>query len=260
MAYQTIKTDQDGGAFVITLNRPKVKNAISTVTMGEIMDAAAKAEADETVLAVVITGGPEYFAAGADLNDALAIDTTRERLDYFRRWHRLCAALENLDKPVIAAIEGFCITGGLELALACDMRFAGEGASFALTSSKIGTVPGAGGTQRLPRVVGPAHAMEIMMTGVPLDCAEAARIGLINRAVAKGGALDHVKEMIRVFAQRGPLSLRLIKRAVHKGLQMDMDSALDYETFLVTTIYGSADRKEGISAFLEKRQAAFKGD
>ncbi|MHA1113761.1 MAG: enoyl-CoA hydratase/isomerase family protein [Alphaproteobacteria bacterium] len=260
MAYETILTRRDGGALLITLNRPKVKNAISTVSMDEIREAAQGAESDDKVRAVVITGGPDYFAAGADLNDALAIDTTRERIGYFDRWHKLCFALETLEKPVIAAIEGFCITGGLEMALACDMRFAGEGSSFAITSAKIGTVPGAGGTQRLPRIIGPARAMEMLMRADPIDAAEAERIGLINRKVAKGGALAHVMEMIEIFAERGPLSLRLIKRAVQNGMQMDMKSAIDYETFLVTTIYGSDDRKEGISAFLDKRQASFKGD
>jgi len=259
MAYETILTKKDSGALLITLNRPKVKNAISTVAMDEIREAAQAAETDDAVRAVVITGGPDYFAAGADLNDALAIDTTRERIGYFDRWHKLCFALETLDKPVIAAIEGFCITGGLELAIACDMRFAGEGSSFAITSAKIGTVPGAGGTQRLPRLIGPARAMEMLMRAEPIDAAEAESIGLINRKVAKGGALDHVMGMIDVFAGRGPLSLRLIKRAVQTGAELPFAEALGLERELQQRLFTSADAKEGIAANREKRAPSFSG-
>ncbi|MBI3918388.1 MAG: enoyl-CoA hydratase/isomerase family protein [Betaproteobacteria bacterium] len=180
-------------------------------------------------------------------------------IDYFRRWHRLNTAIEELAKPVIAAIEGFCITGGLEFALACDLRVAGEGASFAVTSSRIGTVAGAGGTQRLPRIVGLAHALDILFSAEPIDAREAHRIGLINRLAAKGGALEAAKKLVGVYAQRAPLSLALAKRAVHRGMQMDLASGIDLETFLVTTIYGTQDKQEGISAFPEKRTAQFKG-
>ena len=149
----------------------------------------------------------KYFSAGADLNDALAISGAADGLAYFKRWHKLCDVFENLVKPVFAAIEGFCMTGGCELALACDMRVAGEGSSFAITSSKIGTVAGAGGTQRLPRIVGPAKALEIMFSADPIDADEAHRIGLVNRLVAKGGtAVDEAKAMVKVYENRAPLA------------------------------------------------------
>ena len=160
---------------------------------------------------------------------------------------------------MIAAIEGFCITGGLEFALACDLRIAGEGASFAITSSKIGTVAGAGGTQRLPRIVGMAHALDILFSADPIDAKEAYRIGLINRLTPKGEALNSAKALVKTYAQRAPLSLALVKRAVHRGMQMDLASAIEFETYLVTTIYGTEDKQEGISAFLEKRTPKFKG-
>ncbi len=260
MTYEFITTERRGAAFVITLHRPEKRNAINVQTMEELIAAAAAAEANEAVRAIVITGGKTFFSAGADLNDALAVSGAAEGTEYFARWHRLTRTLEDLAKPVLAAIEGFCMTGGLELALACDIRIAGEGASFAVTSSRIGTVAGAGGTQRLPRLVGPAKALEILFSAEPIDAAEAYRIGLVNRLAAKGRALEEAIRMIRVYERRAPLSLAWAKRAVYRGLQMDLDSALAFETFLATAVYGTHDRKEGISAFLEKREPKFRGE
>jgi enoyl-CoA hydratase/carnithine racemase len=259
MSYETIKTEKDSAAFVITLNRPERRNAISLATMGDLIHAAQSADSDPAIRGIIVTGGLGYFSAGADLNDALAISSAAEGLAYFKRWHALCDVFENLSKPVIAAIEGFCMTGGCEFAMACDLRVAGAGASFAITSSKIGTVAGAGGTQRLARLVGPSKALEILFEANPIDHVEAHRIGLVNRITPKGGALDQAKAMIRVYEERAPLSLAFAKRVVHRGLQMDLASALEFEAFLVTTIYSTADRKEGISAFLEKRNAKFAG-
>ena len=259
MAYKNITTSRDGSSFIITFNRPQRRNAISIATMDELIDAAQTADQEANVRGIIVTGGKEYFSAGADLNDALAIKGASDGLGYFKRWHKLCDVFENLSKPALAAIEGFCMTGGCEFALACDIRIAGEGSTFAITSAKIGTVAGAGGTQRLARLVGAAKAIEIMFSADPIDATEAHRIGLINRKVAKGSALDEAKAMIRGYENRAPLSLAFIKRVVYRGLQMDLASALEFEAFLVTTIYGSEDRKEGISAFLEKRQAKFKG-
>jgi enoyl-CoA hydratase/carnithine racemase len=258
--FTNIKTEVEGPAYVITLNRPQRRNAISIETMDELMAAAKDAEDTKGVSGVIITGGEQYFSAGADLNDALAISSSKEAVDYFHRWHRLNATLERLAKPVIAAVEGFCMTGGCELALACDIRIAAEGASFGITSSRIGTVPGAGGSQRLPRIIGTAKALELLFSAESVDAQEAHRIGLVNRLVPRGRALAEAKAMIAVYAERAPLSLAWDKRAVYQGMQMDLASGLELETFLVSTIYMSNDRKEGISAFLEKRKAAFKGN
>ncbi len=259
MNYETISLAHDGPSCVITLNRPDKRNAISVQMMDELMAALKAAESESSVRGVVITGGPAFFAAGADLNEALQVKTAPQGTQYFKRWHRLNSTLEELAKPVIAAIEGFCITGGLELALACDLRVAAEGSTFAITSARIGTVAGAGGTQRLPRIVGIAHALDILFAADPIDAAHAYRIGLINRLTPKGGALEGAKALVDVYAQRAPLSLALVKRAVHRGMQMDLASAIELETFIVTTIYGTEDKQEGISAFLEKRTARFKG-
>jgi len=259
MTYETIKVEQDGPACVVTMNRPERRNAVSLKMMDELLAAAGAAEADPAQRAMIITGGESYFSAGADLNEALQVKGGDAGAKYFGSWHRLTRGLETVDLPVIAAIEGFCVTGGLEMALACDIRVGAEGSSYGVTSSRIGTVAGAGGTQRLPRIVGPAKALEMLFSAESIDAAEAHRIGLINRLVPKGGALMAAKEMVGVYTQRAPLSLGFVSFAVYGGLQMDLDSGLEFETFLVSTIYNTEDKHEGISAFLEKRTAVFKG-
>lgn len=259
MSFQTILTETDGSAYVIKLNRPAVRNAISIRMTHEIGEACRIGESDAAVRGVVITGGPEYFSSGADLNEALAIKSFVDAFTHMKTWEALTDTIEQLQKPVLAAVEGFCITGAWELAMACDIRVAGEGASFMLTGSRIGTVPGGGGTQRLPREVGLGRALEIHFAAEPIDAAEAYRIGAVNRLVAKGGALAEAKKMVRGYEKRAPLSLAMAKRAVRAGMQMDMKSAIEYERFLVTAVYGTEDRKEGISAFLDKRAPQFKG-
>lgn len=259
MAYETILTETDGGAFVITMNRPAKRNAMSIKMTHEIAEALRLADADAAVRGVIITGGTEFFSAGADLNEALAIKTLTDAFKHMKQWEALTSTIENLGKPVIAAVEGFCVTGAWELAMACDIRVAGEGASFMLTGSRIGTVPGGGGTQRLPREVGLGRALEIHFSAEPIDGREAYRIGAVNRLVPAGQAIAEAKKMIRVYEKRAPLSLAYAKRAVRAGMQMDIASAIEYERFLVTAVYMTEDRKEGIAAFLEKRPAVFKG-
>lgn len=259
MVFETILTQTEGAAFVITLNRPAKRNAMSIKMTKEIVEACRMAEANAAVRGVVITGGPEFFSAGADLNEAQAIKSFVDAFTHMKTWEALTDTIEQLQKPVIAAVEGFCITGGWELAMACDIRVAGEEASFMLTGSRIGTVPGGGGTQRLPREVGLGRALEIHFAAEPIDGKEAYRIGAVNRLVAKGQALAEAKKMIKGYEKRAPLSLAMAKRAVRAGMQMDLKSAIEYERFLVSAVYGTEDRKEGIAAFLEKRDANFKG-
>jgi len=259
MPFETILIQNEGAAFIITLNRPAKRNAMSIKMTKEIVEACRAAEADPSVRGVVITGGPDFFSAGADLNEAQAIKSFVDAFNHMKTWEALTDTIENLQKPVIAAVEGFCITGGWELAMACDIRVAGKGASFMLTGSRIGTVPGGGGTQRLPREVGLGRALEIHFAAEPIDGEEAYRIGAVNRLVAKGEALAEAKKMIKGYEKRAPLSLAMAKRAVRAGMQMDLKSAIEYERFLVSAVYGTEDRKEGIAAFLEKRDAVFKG-
>ena len=258
MAYQTITAERSGPAFVITLNRPERRNAVSVRMMDEMVAAALEAERDDGTTGVVITGGRSYFSAGADLNEALRASAVADTLAYAGNWRRLNETLESVGKPVIAAIEGFCLTGGCELALACDIRVAGEGASFAITSARIGTVPGAGATQRLPRIVGMAHALDMLFSAEPIDAERAYRIGLINRKTAAGEALPEALRMCAVYRERAPLSLALIKLAVRRGMEMDLRSAIDFEATLCASAYTTEDRREGITAFLERRAARFR--
>jgi len=259
MTDTAIRTSRSEAAFIVELDRKQRRNAFSAQMMEELIQAMESAATDAEVRGVIIHGGPEMFSAGADLNEALALASVPQCVAYFERWHRLCAALEKSPKPVIAAIEGHCLTGGLELALACDLRFAAEGSTFGITSARIGTVPGGGGAQRLARLVGPSKAMELLFAAEPVPAGEALRIGLVNRLVAKGSALEQALATVRLYAQRAPLSLAWNKRAVQRGMQVGLEAALEYETFLVSGIFSTSDRREGMAAFLEKRPAHFTG-
>jgi enoyl-CoA hydratase/carnithine racemase len=259
MNYEAIKVERDGAACIITLHRPEKRNALSLKAMDEIAHAVSEAESDAAMRAVIITGGEKFFSAGADLNEALEVKTIADGDGFFGRANRLFARLEELSKPVIAAIEGFCMTGGCELAMACDIRVGARASSFAITSARIGTVAGFGGTQRLPRLVGMGKAMDMLFSADPIDAEEAFRVGLIDRLTDTGEALAEAKRMVATYEKRGPISLAFAKRAVRKGMQMDLASAIDFEFSLVTSIYTTDDKREGISAFLEKRQAEFKG-
>lgn len=255
----TITVERVKWACLVTLNRPEKRNAISVRMLQDIAAAVVAAEPDPEVSAIILYGGLASFSAGADLNEILEIRDPAAAEAYFGHWHHLTRTLEALGKPVIAAVEGDCFTGGLELALAADLRIAGAGATFAVTSARIGTVAGAGGTQRLPRIIGPARALEMLFSADPIDAGEAHRIGLVNRLVSEGGALEEAMACARVYRERAPLGLAFAKRAVYQGMQMDLPSGLAFEAGLVKTIYGTEDKQEGVSAFLEKRKPRFRG-
>jgi enoyl-CoA hydratase/carnithine racemase len=259
MSYTTISLSHNGPAAIITFARPERRNAISAKMIEEIIDACEAAGRDPEIRSLIVTGGPDCFSAGMDLTEALEVKTPEDRAAFFARLHRLNSAVETIGKPVIAAIEGFCYTGGCEFALACDIRIAGDGATFAITSARIGTIAGAGGTQRLPRLVGAANAMAMLFSADPIDAGEAFRIGLINKKTARGEALEAALSLAATYAERAPLSLALTKKAVRQGLDLDLETALKLEIDLVSKIYGTADKQEGISAFLEKRTPRFQG-
>lgn len=260
MDYKTIILKKSGTAMVITLNRPERRNALSVQMMNDIMTAVDDANKDQNVRSIIITGGSDFFSSGADLAEVIKIRTVSDSVGYFKRWQQLNNMLEETSKPTIAAIEGFCLTGGCELALACDIRVAGDNATFAITSSRIGTVAGAGGTQRLARIIGLANALDLLFSAEAIDATQAYRIGLINRRVSHGQALNTAMSMAAIYAERAPLSLSFVKRAVYRGLQMDLASGIELERFLATAIYCTADKQEGISAFLEKRKPQFFGN
>ncbi len=260
MEYKEILISRADSSSIVTLNRPEKRNAISIRMMAEIISAVQDADSDRNVRCIIITGGQSFFSSGADLTEIADIRTPSDGVSYFRKWQRLNESIENANKPVIAAIEGFCVTGGCELTLSCDMRVAAEGSTFAITSSRIGTIPGAGGTQRLPRVVGIANALDMLFSGEPIDVEVAYKIGLINRKTERGKALDKAISMATAYSNCAPLSLSFVKRAVYQGMQMDRVSAIEMERFMATAIYGTHDKHEGVAAFLEKRKPRFQGN
>ncbi len=244
---------------LVTLNRPAKHNALSLELLDRLGSIVRELGDDGTVRVVVLRGNERCFSTGMDLDDLAgvsAVADTQRALGVFRDAN---AAIERCPKPVIAAIAGWCLTGGLELALSCDIRVAADSARFGITSARIGTVAGAGGTQRLPRLIGAGRAKELLFSAEPIDAAEALRIGLVNRVVPAGKEVDAAIEMARVFAKRAPLSLWFAKTAVNVGLTMPLEAALAFEIGLTTQLFTTEDRAEGLRAFLDRRDAEFKG-
>lgn len=257
--FRTIKVEVAGPSATITMHRPEKRNALSVELMTEAARALRDLEHESGIAAVVLTGSETAFSAGADLDEALAITSAIDYLAWNRVWRSLTGAIERHRVPVIAAINGYCLTGGLELALACDLRVAGQAAQFGITSAKIGSVAGAGGTQRLPRLVGPSQAKRLLFSGEFIDAAEALRIGLVDTVVPVAEVLPETQRLARTYSERGPLSLTWHKLAVNTGLNMDLESALDFEASLSAQAFATADKAEGMRAFLEKRAPHFEG-
>lgn len=254
-----LKIDRQGPVAVVTLNRPDKQNALSTALLDELGAAVSALDAENDVRGIILTGNEKVFSTGGDLKEGLeldGIDSIRRWLDAFERANR---AIESVGTPVIAAIEGYCLTGGLELALCCDIRISGDTAQFGITSSRIGTVAGAGATQRLARLIGPEWTKEILFSGNFIDAATAKDIRLVSEVVPAGQALASARGRIEGYAARAPLSVAYAKFAVNNGLQMDLQSALHYERQITTTMFLTEDKKEGMAAFLEKRPPVFKG-
>jgi len=244
---------------LLTLNRPHKHNALSLDVLRRLRGAVEDLGAAPEVRAIVLRGGERAFSTGMDLEELAgrtAIADTRHALQVFGDTN---AAIERCPKPVIAAIAGFCVTGGLELALACDLRIAADNARFGISSARIGTVAGAGGTQRLPRLVGPAHAKDLLFSAEPIDAAEALRIGLVNQVVPLGQEVEAALARARLYAQRAPLSLGFAKTAVNVGLTMPLDAALAFEMGLTAQLFTTEDRAEGLAAWRERREARFRG-
>lgn len=258
-SYTTITARIERNAGVIVLNRPQKHNAINTTMMREVVAALNSFDRYDAVRAVVLTGSEVAFSTGADLEEALSVSSPAEYLRYNRSWRALTYAIEHHSMPVIAAISGHCITGGLEVALCCDYRIAADHSRFAITSSKIGSVAGAGGTQRLPRLIGLARAKDMLFTARFVDAAEALHFGLVGQVVPRGDVMAAAFDLVATYAGNAPLSLALCKVAVNTGIDTDLESALDLEASLSAQTFATEDRAEGMSAFLEKRVAIFHG-
>ena len=259
MDFNTIIYNVEDGIGIITMNRPKSMNAINADFMREFDQAIDLIEADEKVGAVIVTGGEKIFAAGADIKYVMGIGSPLESHEFVSAVQSLFSRLENLEKPTIAVIGGLALGGGCELALACDIRLAAENAIFGLPEIKIGVLPGGGGTQRLPRLIGAGRAKEMLYSGDPIDANEAYRIGLVNKVIKADALMDEAKKMAKRLRQRPAFALKMIKTSVNKGMSMDLQSALAHEARCFEILFSTEDQKEGMRAFVEKREPKFKG-
>jgi len=246
-------------AALLTLNRPEKHNALSFELLTRLQTIVRELGDDASIRVLIVRGNDRCFSTGMDLDDLAGVSGVADTQRALGVARDANAAIEHCPKPIIAAIAGWCLTGGLELALACDVRVAAENARFGITSARIGTVAGAGGTQRLPRLVGAGRAKEILFSAEPIDAAEALRIGLVNRVTPAGGEVDAALEMARLWARRAPLGLWYAKQAVNVGLTMPLEAALAFEIGLTTQLFTTEDRSEGLRAFQEKREAKFRG-
>lgn len=258
MDYRNILLERDGQVVLITLNRPEVRNALDPQTWAELRAAIRECRLDRDVRVVIITGaGGKAFASGADIRSL----RDRETLEVLKgEAQETLSDIENLDKPVIAAIDGFALGGGCELAMACDIRIATARSKLGQPEVGLGIIPGAGGTQRLPRLVGMGKAKELIFTGDIISAHEAREIGLVNKVVDRPeDLLPAAKEMAKKIMAKGPVAVSLAKMAINVGANIDINSGLLFEKLAQTVAFSTEDRLEGTTAFLEKRKAQFKG-
>jgi len=257
MAYDNIKLEQDGGIAVLTVDRPKSLNALNRKTFREI-DAAVRS-LDASARALIVTGGGEKaFVAGADIAEMAAYSPAEAR-EFSGAGHDTCALLESLQIPTIAAVNGFALGGGCELAMACDLVYASEKAKFGMPEVGLAVIPGFGGTQRLIRRVGLARAKELVFTGDTVDAARALHLGLVLEVLAADQLLLHCRAVAGKILKKGPLAIAQAKRVMGMGADVDLRTAGELERQAFASLFGSEDQREGMKAFLEKRPAAFKG-
>ena len=248
-----IDVKKEGGVALLTINRPEVLNAMSLEVLGELGKAVEQVENDDGVQVLVITGCGRAFVAGADIEHMRGFSPQQAK-EWSELGQRTLGKIENLAKPVIAAVNGYALGGGTELALACDIRVASDRAVFGQPEVKLGMIAGFGGTQRLPRLVGPGRAKEMLFTGDHYDAEAAFKMGLVNRVVPADELLGYCLDMAKRIAARGSQAVRLSKEAVNKGRDMDLEKALELESDLYSLVFTTDEPREGCSAFLEKRE------
>jgi enoyl-CoA hydratase len=259
MAFDNLLLERDGVIALVTINRPQVLNALNAQTIDELRRVALELKHDAAVRVVIITGaGEKAFIAGADIKE-LVEQTPESGRELSLRGQHVFGLIENLGKPVIAAINGFALGGGCELAMACTIRIAAEGARLGQPEVNLGIMPGYAGTQRLPRLVGAGRALEMLLSGAPITAAEAHRIGLVNRVVAGPELMAEAKKLAGELARQAPIAMRYILEAVHKGLEMPLAEATVFEATLFGLVAATEDMREGTRAFLEKRKPSFEG-
>jgi len=257
--FDNLLVERDGAVAILTINRPTVLNALNTQTVDELRRAMLELKADATARAIIVTGaGPKSFVAGADINELAVLSPTAGREHALTGQH-VFDVIENLGKPVIAAINGFALGGGCELAMACTLRIAADSARLGQPEIALGLIPGYAGTQRLPRLVGTGRAMEMLLTGAQVGADEALRIGLVHRVVPAADLMTEARKLAAQLAANAPVAMRYIINAVHKGVEMPFAEACQYEATLFGLVASTDDMREGTAAFLEKRKPVFKG-
>src|SRR6202162_2605530 len=256
---ENVVYDKRGPIAYVTRTRPKVMNALNKATINELREAFADARDDSAVRGVILTGaGEKAFAAGADIAE-IANNTAVEAEEATRRGQALTDLIENLGKPVIAAVNGFALGGGCELVMACTIRVAGESAKFGQPEVKLGVMPGYGGTQRMPRLVGRGRALKLILSGDIIDAAEAYRIGLVDEVVPVAQVLERAESVLKKITANAPLSVKYSLEAVNKGLETSVAEGLLLDASLFLVWASTDDKKEGTAAFLEKRAPKFQG-
>ncbi|MDT8715498.1 short-chain-enoyl-CoA hydratase [Clostridium sp. 19966] len=258
MELNNVILEKDGKVAVVTINRPKALNALNSETLKDLDVVITELENDDEIYAVILTGaGEKAFVAGADITEMKDLNTVAGR-KFSILGNRVFRRLENLEKPVIAAVGGFALGGGCELSLACDIRIASEKAKFGQPEVGLGITPGFGGTQRLARLVGTGVAKELIYTAKVIKADEALRIGLVNKVVEPEKLMEEAKAMAQTIAANAPLAVKFSKVAINRGIQTDIDTALMYEAEAFGECFSTEDQKEGMTAFVEKREKNFK--
>ena len=259
MSFDNLLLEREGAVVVISINRPKVLNALDSKTVDELRRAMLDVKGDDGVRVIILTGaGEKSFVAGADINE-LAVQTPTGGREHALAGQHVFDVIENLGKPVIAAINGFALGGGCELAMACTLRIAADSARLGQPEINLGLMPGYAGTQRLPRLVGKGKAMEMMLTGAPITADDALRVGLVNRVVPAASLMTEARAWAAQFAVGAPIAMRYIINAVNKGVEMPFAEACQYEATLFGLVASTDDMREGTNAFLEKRKPQFTG-
>lgn len=259
MTYEQILFKIDDPVATITVNRPKSLNALNTNVLVELSSALSEVAANENIRVLILTGaGEKAFVAGADISELAGLNSIGAK--YFSRaGHEVMAKLQALAIPVIAAVNGFALGGGLELSLSCDFIYAAEEAKFGLPEINLGIIPGFGGTQRLARLIGKNRAEEMIFTGKMITAAEAEKIGIVNKVVPADALMDETMKTAHVIASKGKVSLNAAKEAIQNGLDTDLETGCEIEINAFALCFGSPDAREGTTAFLEKRKPDFKG-
>jgi enoyl-CoA hydratase len=258
--YENLLVEHDEGFVTVTINRPRVLNALSRATVGELHTAVDSIAGDDSIRAVVITGsGRKAFVSGADIGELEALETAQQGFEHSKYSHELLFKLRDLPKAVIMAVNGYALGGGCELALGGDIIIASENAQFGQPEVNLGIIPGFGGTQRLPRLVGRTRALELILTGRRIAAEEALAMGLVNRVVPQDELMSTAHDIAAIIAQKAPLAIALAKRAVYEGLEMGPRAGNEMEMMYFGLAVGTSDRVEGTAAFLQKRSPNWQG-